>query len=237
MRVQASQHLTRGPQHRPAHAQNKNDPSGFAPETRSAELPALHWEGGTRVSDSDGTLPSRCSLAKQEKGAVLSYSRLTTVTVTKRARQRESRSLHCCFSLFSKHIRGLFLQLLQMIMGDMCPFLRMHTQTHACTNTCMWAHTCAHTHAHSHTHMSVSCPPCHRRGHSWEQGRLCPRPRYCTFQCVTKGAQCVFWVLSWLVPWPSPRDGTHPESHYWALLERGVFLQKIIKTFLGKTGR
>lgn len=151
------------------------------------------------------------------------------------------------FSLLSKHIRGLFLQLLEMIMGDMCPFPRMHAcrHTHVCTHTCARTHMCAHTctfthvrtHAHSHTHMSVSCPPCHRRGHSWEQGRLCPHPRHCTFQCVTKGAQCVFWVPSWLVPWPGPRDGTHPESHYWALLERGVFLQKIIKTFLGKTGR
>lgn len=103
LHVQASQHLTRGPQHRPTHAQNENDPSGFAPEIRSAELPELHWEGGTRVSSSNGILPSRCSLAKKEKGAVLSYSRLTTVTVTKHARPRESRSLHCSVSICSQN--------------------------------------------------------------------------------------------------------------------------------------
>lgn len=149
--VQASQQLTRGPQHRPAHAQNENGPSGFAPETRSVELPELHWGGGTHVSDSNGILPSRCSLAKKEKGAVLSYSRLTTVTVTKHARPRESRSLHCSVCLFSKHIRGLFLQLLEMIMGDTCPFLSVHTRRHACTYTYICAHTCAHTHTRTHT--------------------------------------------------------------------------------------
>lgn len=47
-----------------------------------------------------------------------------------------------------------------MIMGDICPFLSVHT----CRHTYMCAHTCTH----AHTHMSVRCPPCHRKGHSWE---------------------------------------------------------------------